>query len=188
MRGFESRRALMLPGPTCEDVKEGIRAGVFSSQSTVIGIERDPATFERMRRNGARLPVVFAPVRTDLEDYIPPGEFDLFGLDFCGSMTASVADWIGRHHHALIPGGRLMLTALFGPRANHFLADRTERCLHGEWAAEYKEYVQHVPMHQRDPRTYVTEYTIHRLTKFRFASVQHYEYGDGRPMRVFVFQ
>lgn len=178
----------MLPGPTCEDIKDGLCAGVFNAQSEVIGIERDPVVFVKMRRNGSQLPIRFRPVHSDLEDYSPAGKFDLFALDFCGSMTAEIAAWIERNHHYLRPGGRLIYTTLFGPRRNLYLREQTRRCLEGDWAEDYAEFIQYVPLQKSAPGMYVTEFLIHRLTQNRFGAAQSYEYGDGRPMRVYVFK
>jgi hypothetical protein len=186
MRGFTSARALMLPGPTCEDIKVGIKQGVFDQNSEIVGVERDPDIFRRMKTNGTKLPLRFDPRLCNLEKVQPEGQFDLFGLDLCGSLTASVSEWLRANHTHLKDGGRLLFTMQYSPRGNQYLRQQMKRCKTGDWKTEYEMFVQNVPMNRRNDLIQGPEFILHKLTDIRFRKTVTYAYRDGTPMLVFV--
>lgn len=143
------RRYLTLPGAECQDVLTGMLAGKLTTETELIGIERDVLTYHAMcgwlaGRWRGPCRTVHGPLHT-VKVYKP---VDLAFIDLLGNLGAWESYWI-RHDLQLIDHGRLGLTVLRQARANVFIP-AVEHLLQSRYRQYYTQ-TQREARNQRVP-------------------------------------
>lgn len=125
-------RSLWLPGDACLCVKEALALGVLDTDSRIIAVERDRATFAIMAATMRGLGFNHIPLLEcrELSTVVLPFDLDLVNIDLCGSLTLDLAQWIERTlPHHLTMNASIIMTTRFGWRNNPFMVHAEERLL-----------------------------------------------------------
>ena len=132
---FVAKSAIMIPAHECLCVQEALRQGIFTTDTKILAIEREPLVAKKMAKqlkklgikkfeilqedlkDITRLELDYAADKLDIDPYDCDQYFDFVYLDTCGCYTDSVRDAINEIAVFLSPNSIMAATFMLADRS-----------------------------------------------------------------------